>query len=64
MRIMNERRLSDNKTACIKNLKEITRNGYDFVDTLGTKDFFSNRRIVPVVSTTVKVINDITLGSV
>lgn len=64
MRIMNERRLSDNKTACKKNLKEITRNGYDFVDTLGTKDFFSNRRIVPVVSTTVKVINDITLGSV
>uniref|UniRef100_A0A8W8MJR0 Uncharacterized protein n=1 Tax=Magallana gigas TaxID=29159 RepID=A0A8W8MJR0_MAGGI len=44
---LNESRWFDNKTACIKDFREVTRNGYDFADSWGTKEILLKRRVMP-----------------
>lgn len=36
-----------NEKACIKDFREVTRNGYDFADSWGTKEILLKRRVMP-----------------
>lgn len=44
---LNESRWFDNKRVCIKDFREVTRNGYDFADSWGTKEILLKRRVMP-----------------
>jgi hypothetical protein len=44
-RTLNESQWFDNKKVCIKNFKEVIRNGCDIVDSWGTAEYLFKRKI-------------------